>query len=48
MAYISGVVRGDVTIGTVTIDYPTAQSSGYVWTYINDDLQFSRNLTINS
>jgi hypothetical protein len=33
--------------GTVSIDYPTAQSAGYAATYINDDWRISRKLTIN-
>jgi hypothetical protein len=33
--------------GTVSIDYPTAQSAGYAGAYINDDWRISRRLTIN-
>lgn len=33
--------------GTVTIDYPTAQSAGYAGAYINDDWRVSRKLTLN-
>jgi hypothetical protein len=33
--------------GQVSIDYPTAQSSGYFGTYLNDDWRVSRKLTIN-
>ena len=33
--------------GTVSIDYPTAQSAGYAGAYINDDWRVSRKLTIN-
>jgi hypothetical protein len=33
--------------GTVTIDYPTAQSAGYAGAYINDDWRIGRKLTVN-
>jgi hypothetical protein len=33
--------------GTVSIDYPTAQSAGYAGAYVNDDWRVSRKLTIN-
>ena len=33
--------------GTVSIDYPTAQSAGYFGTYVNDDWRISRKLTLN-
>ncbi len=33
--------------GSVTIDYPTAQSSGYFGTFINDDWRVTRRLTVN-
>src|SRR5215469_5668812 len=33
--------------GTVTIDYPTAQSAEYAGAYINDDWRISRKLTLN-
>jgi hypothetical protein len=33
--------------GQVSIDYPTAQSSGYFGTYLNEDWRVSRKLTVN-
>jgi hypothetical protein len=33
--------------GQVSIDFPTAQSSGYFGTYVNDDWRVSRRLTVN-
>jgi hypothetical protein len=33
--------------GTVSIDYPTAQSAGYAGAYLNDDWRATRKLTIN-
>ncbi len=33
--------------GALTIDYPTAQSSGYFGTFINDDWRITRRLTFN-
>ena len=33
--------------GSVSIDYPTAQSAGYAGAYVNDDWRITRRLTIN-
>src|SRR5262249_7829687 len=33
--------------GTMTIDYPTAQTAGYFGTYVNDDWEITRSLTLN-
>ena len=34
--------------GTVSVDYPTAQSAGYAGAYVNDDWRISHKLTINA
>lgn len=44
---LASALLGFGSSGTVTIDYPTAQSAGYAGAYINDDWRVSRKLTLN-
>jgi hypothetical protein len=44
---LASALLGWGTGGTVSIDYATCQSAGYVATYLNDDWRISRKLTIN-
>ena len=44
---LASALLGFGNSGTVTIDYPIAQSAGYVGAYINDDWRVSRKLTQN-
>jgi hypothetical protein len=44
---LASALLGFGSSGTVTIDYPTAQSAGYAGAYINDDWRISRKLTLN-
>ncbi len=44
---LASALLGFGSSGTVTIDYPTCQSAGYVGTYINDDWRVTRKLTLN-
>ena len=44
---LASALLGFGSSGTVSIDYPTAQSSGYAGAYVNDDWRVSRKLTVN-
>jgi Carboxypeptidase regulatory-like domain len=44
---LASALLGFGNSGTVSIDYPTAQSAGYAGAYINDDWRVSRKLTLN-
>jgi hypothetical protein len=44
---LASALLGFGSSGAVSIDYATAQSAGYVATYLNDDWRLTRKLTIN-
>jgi hypothetical protein len=44
---LASALLGWGTGGSVTIDYPTCQSSGYFGTFINDEWRMSRKLTLS-
>lgn len=45
---LASALLGFGSSGTVSVDYPTAQSAGYAGVYVNDDWRITRKLSINA